>query len=114
MVDTITSYSRSGLRDWLMQRVTAVIIAAFAVTLLSFMFTHMPLTQTLWQQFFSGLPVKILAFLSALSIVVHAWIGMWTVYTDYVKPAGVRLLLQILTILALMALLVWSAAILWG
>ena len=114
MVDSITSFSRGGLRDWLLQRVSAVIIAAYVSTVISFFFMHSPMTAETWQGFFAHQPVKIATFLALFSIVIHAWIGMWTVYTDYIKCGCIRLFFQVFTIFALLGLLVWGAVILWG
>lgn len=114
MVDSVTSYSRNGLRDWLAQRVTAIIIATYAITILSFIFLHTPVKQAVWQQLFAHQGMKIFTFVAVFSVVVHAWIGMWIVYTDYVKPTALRLLIQCATILTLFILLIWCAIILWG
>lgn len=114
MVNSITSYSRNGLRDWLLQRATALVIGTFTVMLLGFIYRSSPLTAQAWQGLFACQSVKVLTFMTVLSVVVHAWIGMWTVYTDYVKPTFIRLVFQTVTIFTLIALLVWSASILWG
>lgn len=114
MVDSITSLSRSGLRDWLLQRVSAVIIVAYVAMIVSFFFMNSPMKMDVWQSFFAHQPVKIATFLALFSVVIHAWVGMWTVYTDYVKCSRIRLFLQVFTIFALLSLVVWGAVILWG
>lgn len=114
MVDSVTSYSRSGLRDWLVQRVTAIVIALYSITILSFLFSHSAVTMPLWQGFFAHQIIKVFSLLAVFSIVLHSWVGMWTVYTDYVKSTSLRLILQSVTVLALLTLLIWCAVILWG
>lgn len=114
MVDSITSFSRSGLRDWLMQRVSAVIIGFYSVFMLIFFLQHAPVNQAAWQALFHHVPMKILTMLTILSVLIHAWIGMWTIYTDYVKCAYVRFSLQLATVLGLLSMVLWCAVILWG
>jgi len=114
MVDSITSYSRNGVRDWLVQRLTAIVIAVYSIIILTFLFSHSPVKLSVWQGFFGHQTIKIFSLLAVFSIVLHSWIGMWTVYTDYVKSSAIRLLLQSVTVLALLSLLIWSAVILWG
>jgi len=49
-----------------------------------------------------------------LSLFYHAWIGVRDVVMDYVKPPGVRLLIHVLVIIALLLYAIWSVQILWG
>ena len=49
-----------------------------------------------------------------LAVVAHAWIGIWTVLTDYIKPVGVRFFAQSLLIVTCLSLLLWGLVILWG
>jgi len=44
----------------------------------------------------------------------HAWIGVRDIWMDYVKPVGVRLALQVLTLLWLLGSVVYFAHILWS
>ena len=114
MVDSVTSVSRNGLRDWLIQRITAVIIGAYFLFLLIYLFLHPGLQYADWHALFANPLMRALSFIAFLGVVYHAWIGMWTILTDYVKPAGLRLVLTVLVILALFGYLIWAAEILWG
>lgn len=111
MNDHATSLCRNGLRDWLVQRVTAVVIAVYAIILIGFFLTHSNLSFASWQGFMSHPIIKITGILCLLSIVAHAWIGIWTVVTDYIKCAYGRMTIQILVILALLACLIWGIMI---
>jgi succinate dehydrogenase / fumarate reductase membrane anchor subunit len=51
--------------------------------------------------------------LALIAFVYHAWVGVRDIWMDYVKPVGVRLGLQILTILWLIGCGVWAIEILW-
>ncbi len=108
LVDNVTSLSRNGLRDWLIQRVSAVVIAIYSIALIIHVVTADHLSYQFWHDFFHLNVIRILSFIVLLSLVFHAWVGMWTIYTDYIKPTFLRLLLQCFTILSLMALLAWG------
>ena len=110
----VNNVDRSGLRDWLVQRVSAVIIGLYAIYLLVYLFVYQPLYFAQWQSLFNSLWMKIATIIVLLSVLWHAWIGLWTIFTDYVKPKAVRLLLETLVILLLLAYLVWAIEILWG
>ncbi len=114
MVDNILSLSTKGLRDWLIQRVTAVLMLVYSVFIIGFIILHPQLQYDEWQMLFSFNTVKIFSFLVLFSIVLHAWIGMWTVFTDYVKCYVVRLLLQVAMIILFFWCLVYGAIVLWG
>lgn len=113
MVSNITSLTNHGLRDWLIQRVTAIVMALYSLMLFAYFLKHPTLNYAQWQQFFSCEVVRIASFLCLLSLALHAWIGMWTISTDYLKPLWVRLSFQVTVFLALIAYLAWGIAILW-
>lgn len=114
MVDNVTSLSRNGVRDWLIQRVTAVVIALYSILLLVSVLSAEHLDFRFWQDLYHNTLIRVLSVVVVLSVVFHAWIGLWTVYTDYIKVLWLRLLLQISTILGLTGILVWSVLILWS
>jgi succinate dehydrogenase / fumarate reductase membrane anchor subunit len=112
MVDNVTSFSRNGLRDWLTQRVTALVMAIYAIVLLVCVLSVDHLSYQFWHDLYHHPVVRVLSILVLLSIIIHAWIGLWTVYTDYIKATGLRLVLQVSTILGLMAILAWGIGVL--
>jgi len=114
MVKNITSLTSSGLRDWLIQRVSAVIIAAYMAFILLYFVTHPKLSYDAWLALNQMQTVRIFTFLTLLSFMLHAWIGIWTVTTDYLKPLVIRLTAQILVIVGLFAMLAWGVAIIWS
>ena len=57
--------------------------------------------------------MKLATFVTLLSLFYHAWVGVRDIWMDYVKPAGVRLTLQALTIVWLLACAGYAAQILW-
>jgi succinate dehydrogenase / fumarate reductase membrane anchor subunit len=114
MVNRIVSGAHYGLRDWLVQRVTAVVMAVYAL----FMVTHLLLQPSFgydtWIELFSSNIVRTFSLLFLLSLFYHAWIGVRDIVMDYVKPASIRLLIHVLVILALVLYVIWSVQILWG
>jgi succinate dehydrogenase / fumarate reductase membrane anchor subunit len=103
-----------GLRDWLAQRVTAVLMALFTVALLAqVLFTKGDIGYDKWAGIFSTQWMKLLTFVVILSMAWHAWVGVRDIWMDYVKPVGVRLLLQVATLVWLVACAGWAVQVLW-
>lgn len=109
-----TGLTGSGVRDWVIQRISAVILAVYTVVLLGWLACNGNADYAAWRGFMTSFPMKILSLLAILSLVTHSWVGMWTIFTDYVKLSGLRLLLQTAMILALFVYGFWSIAIFWG
>lgn len=107
-----------GLSEWIAQRVTAVIMSVYTIGLLIAALFTADLNYEKWVGFFNfevfAMPLgKILALLAMLSLCYHAWFGVRDIWMDYVKPTGVRLGLQVLTILWLVGSAGYAAQILW-
>jgi succinate dehydrogenase / fumarate reductase membrane anchor subunit len=108
-----------GTVDFIVQRVTAIIMAVYTIVLgLGILFTP-EMDFEHWRKLFSftcaGLPVgQLLATLAFLSVAWHAWVGVRDIWMDYVRSAGLRLFLQVLTILWLVAAVVFFAKIIWS
>ena len=102
-----------GLRDWLAQRVTAIIMAIYTVILLVKFLCAKEFSYASWADIFSVQWFKLLTFVVLLSLFYHAWVGVRDIWMDYVKPVSVRLTLQVATILWLLGCAAWAAQILW-
>lgn len=114
MVKQVTSLGGSGLSDWLWQRVSAVIVAAYVIFLVAMILSHSELTYQVWQSWFQHLGMKIFTLLALVSIVLHAWVGIWTVATDYIKCYVVRLTFLTLVFIGFFAWIIWGIQILWS
>ena len=114
MVKSVLGVNHQGLRDWLFQRVSAVFMAICAITLFVYFILHPDLTWYEWHSVFAQLWVKIATILFFLSLLVHAWVGMWTIYTDYVTCPIARLVLTTVTFLGLAGCFFAALLILWG
>ena len=114
MVTNVTGLTTNGVRDWLIQRCTAILILAYVSYMVYFFVTEAPVSFVALSQLFDSLVMKVSSTLVALSITWHAWIGVWTVFTDYVKSASLRLALQVSVVVLLLAYLVWAIKIFWS
>jgi len=103
-----------GLRDWLSQRVTAVVMTLYTALLLGIVLWHGGLDHATWKALFAGNPFRVATFLFMVSLFVHAWVGVRNILMDYAKPAGVRLALEVIVICALVAYAGWTIQVLWG
>jgi len=102
-----------GSRDWLSQRVTAVLMALFTVVVIVQLLTPGAVGYYKWAGIFAPQWMKFLTFVVIVSLAVHAWVGVRDVWMDYVKPAGVRLALQVFTIVWLLGCAGWAVQVIW-
>ena len=102
-----------GMRDWLAQRVSAVLLALYTIVLLGALLFTPELNYGSWSGLFATGWMKVLTLLALMSLVYHAWIGVRDIFMDYIKPTGLRLLLQVVTIVTLVAYACWAVIILW-
>jgi succinate dehydrogenase / fumarate reductase, membrane anchor subunit len=118
--DLVKGYSKTpvgahyGLGDWLLQRLTAVVMAVYTVGFLACVAMHAPSTYADWKGIFSGTVGRLATMLFFVALLYHAWIGMRDILMDYVRATGLRLALQTLVGAALLLYLIWSASILWS
>lgn len=121
MVTQATNLGRSGTFDFIMQRFTSVILLAYLLTVVGFLLCNSGLDYATWKAFFTPIWMKVFSSAAILSVVVHAWAGLWAVVTDYMttrmmgaKATALRLLAQAGYSLILFYYLVWGLQIVWG
>jgi succinate dehydrogenase / fumarate reductase, membrane anchor subunit len=121
-----------GMRDWLAQRITAVVMGVFTIVLLVQYLLPAYARNVAgervtdasgklvalagydkWAGIFAPQWMKLLTFVVIVSLAYHAWVGMRDVWMDYVKSFALRLTLQMLTIVWLVACLGWAIQVLW-
>ncbi len=102
-----------GMRDWLSQRVTASLMAIFTVVLLVQVLMPGPLGYDRWAGIFSAQWMKLLTLVTFIALAWHAWVGVRDILMDYVKPVAVRLVLQVATLVWLVACTGWAIQVLW-
>jgi len=103
-----------GFRDWLAQRITAIVMAVFTVVLLVAFLTGQNFSYEGWAGLFARQWFKLFALVTFLGLFYHAWVGIRDIWMDYVKNAGVRLFLMLATIFWLLACAAWTVQILWS
>ena len=109
MVARIITGAHYGLKDWLVQRITALIMAVYAVLFTAAVLISSPAGYEHWQALFAPQWMRLASLLAFLSLFWHAWIGM-----RYIKPTALRLGLQVVVILLLVAYAAWAVQILWS
>jgi succinate dehydrogenase / fumarate reductase membrane anchor subunit len=109
----IVTGAHYGLRDWLAQRITAVIMAVYSVIALIVLLSGLPLTYAVWKDLFSQGWMRVATLLFMASLAWHAWVGVRDILMDYVKPAGLRLALEVMALLTIAAYVGWTIQILW-
>jgi succinate dehydrogenase / fumarate reductase membrane anchor subunit len=104
-----------GLRDWLAQRVTGVLMALFTVIVLAqLLLTKGPVGYDLWAGIFAAQWMKVLTFSVIIALIYHVWVGIRDVLMDYITAAvWLRLALQIFTIVWLVGCAGWAIQLLW-
>ena len=121
MVTAVTSFGRSGLYDWLIQRISAVVMSAYIIFLVGFILCTPDFGFDQWKSLYSQLWMRVFSLITLLSILAHAWIGLWAVLTDYVtsrmmgaKATFLRVVAQMVLGVVTVTYLVWGLEILWG
>ena len=113
MVERKLTGAHYGLRDWAMQRATAVIMLVY--TWFFWLFCLRCLKNIRHgRHFFDQTWVKVFTQVSFLAVFLHAWVGIRDLWMDYIKPFGLRLFLQVATIVWLVGCLVYSVKVIWG
>ena len=102
-----------GLRDWMAQRISAVVLLAYTLLLIGSVLMLPELNYGTWAGLFASTWMKVATLLAVLALVYHTWVGVRDIYMDYIKPTGARLVLQVLTVVTLVAYAIWAVIILW-
>jgi succinate dehydrogenase / fumarate reductase membrane anchor subunit len=102
-----------GMRDWLAQRLTAVVMVAYSLVLAVALVRGEPITYAVWRELFAQGWMRVATLVFAVSLVWHAWVGTRDILMDYIKPDGLRLALEVFTVLLLAGYLGWTIQVLW-
>ena len=113
MINRIVVGAGYGLKDWIVQRATAVIMAVYTVVIAGVLLVVQPSDFQSWRDVFACGIIKFMTFLFVVSLAYHAWIGIRDIWMDYVKPTGIRLTLHVVTFAILLGYAAWACAILW-
>ena len=121
MVTAVTNFGRSGLYDWLMQRVSGVILLCYFLYIAAVLIGNPDISYTEWRAVFAPTWVKVFSVAALLSLAAHAWIGLWCTLTDYVtvrmmgpRANLLRALATAACAITLFTYVVWGIQIIWG
>jgi succinate dehydrogenase / fumarate reductase membrane anchor subunit len=103
----------AGLRAWMLQRLSALYLAAYSIYLLLHFARQAPADYQAWQAWVASPAVGISAALFFLALLLHAWVGLRDILMDYVHSLALRLSLTALLLLGLSACGLWALRILW-
>ena len=120
-ITAVSSLGRNGVSDWLIQRISAVILLAYTVFIVGYLVCHPEVTYAEWKELFSLTCVRIFSLAAVMSLVAHGWVGMWGIATDYLtdrlmgpKGSVLRWLFLLACAAFCFVYLFWSIQILWG
>jgi len=120
MVTNATSLTRSGLSDFILQRVSAVILGLYTLYITGFLLVTPDLDFMTWAAFHGGTWMQLFSTLAVLALAAHAWIGMWTVGTDYIREhyfgqraTVFRSIYMVICAGVLFVFVAWSLQIFW-
>ena len=114
MVSNVTSLTGNGLKDWLIQRLTAVYLALYSIVFVVMWATCSPWTYASWTAWFHMPWFQVMTAIMLFSLLLHAWIGIWTVTTDYIKSTMLRLVVQALVLFVLLGQFIGGLMMIWG
>jgi len=121
MVTNVTSLTRSGLSDFIVQRVSAVVMAVYTFCVVGFFLANPGMTHAKLVAYFGSTAMVLFSTLMVLSTAAHAWIGMWTIGTDYIRPhyfgshaTAFRLGYQAGCLMFLFVYVVWALQLFWS
>ena len=121
MVTSITNVRRSGLSDWIIQRTSAVLLAAYTFCILGSLIINPDMDYQAWNTLFNSNLMRVFSLITLAALCAHAWIGMWVVSTDYMtslqlgnRAASIRIIFQVGIVLIIAVYLVWGIQIFWG
>lgn len=109
----VTTGAHYGWKDWLAQRITGAMILIWVLAMLVRFLVASDLSFAGWHAFMGGAVMKTLTIFTVLAAAYHAWIGVRDIWMDYVQSVGMRLLLQVLTIIWLVGCAGWLLQVLW-
>ena len=113
MTSRVVTGAHYGLRDWLAQRITAVVMAIYSVIAVVVLFSSKNITYMVWRDLFAQGWMRVATLLFAVCLAWHAWVGMRNICMDYVKAEGLRLTLQVVIPLVIASYIGWAIQILW-
>lgn len=108
------SRTASGLRAWVLQRVSAIYLALFFLYLIAQWMAAPPADYAAWRAWIGHPVMNVASLLFVAAVLLHAWVGLRDILIDYVHPTALRVGLLAGTGLGLLACGFWAAAVLFA
>lgn len=112
-MNRVVTGAHYGLRDWLAQRITAIIMAVYTLIILCVFMLGLPVNYGVWKDLFAQGWMRVATLLFAASLAWHVWVGVRDILMDYVRPLGLRFTLEMLVLFTIAGYLGWTIQILW-
>ena len=106
--------SSKFISEWWLQRISAVIVAAYVLLVLALLMTYGTPNATQWQALFANVGFKLATILAIIATAYHGLVGTLHVWPDYVKNRAVLSVLNAYTWVAAAIVAAWSVYILFG
>ena len=103
-----------GMRLWLSQRLTALVMAVYIVILLILLAIFQPSGYAGWYDFVAPIWFRLATLVFFMCLFMHAWLGVADVLKDYVFNKTLRAYMQMAVDALLVAYLFWLTFILWN
>ncbi len=103
----------TGLRAWLVQRMSAVYMLFFIIFLLTHFILDPPKSYSVWRGWMLSPGISISSSVFFAALLAHTWVGVRDVIMDYVHPIAIRVGALALLALGLAWIGTWSIRILW-
>jgi succinate dehydrogenase / fumarate reductase, membrane anchor subunit len=114
MVTSVTNLGRSGAYDWLIQRVSSVVLALYVAFMFGIFIFNPGLDYMTWNALFQQTWMRVFSLMALVALGVHSWVGLWTITTDYLKHGVVRFIVQAFCGAVMFTYFVWAVEVLWG
>lgn len=103
-----------GMRLWLSQRLSALVMAFYIVALLILLLIVQPSGFAGWHDFVAPIWFRAATLIFFMCLFMHAWLGVADVLKDYVFNKTLRGYMQIVVDILLLVYMVWVSIILWN
>ena len=103
-----------GLRQWVGQRFTAVLMVVYTLSFTGNFYLSSPVGFSEWQSLFAPIWMKLWTLAFMVALFYHAWVGVRDIFMDYIGLLVLRLILQSVVIMVLVAYTFWVIDILWS
>jgi succinate dehydrogenase membrane anchor subunit len=103
----------TGLRAWLVQRLTAVYMLLSIVGFLLHFVVGAPHSYPGWRDWMMTPSVRIATTVFFAALLAHAWVGLRDVILDYIHPLALRVCLFVLVSVGATVIGIWAFRILW-